>query len=175
MNDGIAGGQAAVYQGLIQEFSYECENCGWTFYRAILAPRLWKLETFVLSEIYLDKSRPEIFNTILENAGMTRNDFEMRLSSDGANAPKLDYICQYRESYLAFISRWAERLGVYWWYEQIDGQERAVFTDIRTAHKDEAVTLHYRPPGGPDAQVTQTRLCQSLRRVAKNLPKQLVS
>ncbi|QFY42159.1 type VI secretion system tip protein VgrG [Candidatus Methylospira mobilis] len=174
LSDGVVDGQPATYQGLIQEFSYEYESGGWTFYQAILVPVLWKLETFVLSEVYLDKSRPEIFNTVLENAGMRRNDFEMRLSSDSANAPKLEYICQYRESYLTFISRWAERLGVYWWYENTGGQEKAVFTDLRTAHKDEATTLHYQPAGELDAQSTQKRRCQRLRQVAQNQPKHVV-
>ncbi|WNV03377.1 type VI secretion system tip protein TssI/VgrG [Candidatus Methylospira mobilis] len=137
-------------------------------------PKLWKLETYMLSEIYLDQSRPEIFDTVLENAGLMSNDFEVRLLNNASNAPRLDYICQYRETYLNFISRWAERLGIYWWYETIDGNEKVLFSDTWTAHKDEAIRLSYQAPGETGDGVLQTRRFQSLRRVAQNLPKRLV-
>nr|WP_194269928.1 contractile injection system protein, VgrG/Pvc8 family [Candidatus Methylospira mobilis] len=174
LNDGIEGGRDTVYRGLIQEFSYEYQVDDWTFYRAILVPKLWKLETYMLSEIYLDQSRPEIFDTVLENAGLMSNDFEVRLLNNASNAPRLDYICQYRETYLNFISRWAERLGIYWWYETIDGNEKVLFSDTWTAHKDEAIRLSYQAPGETGDGVLQTRRFQSLRRVAQNLPKRLV-
>jgi type VI secretion system secreted protein VgrG len=174
LNDGVEGGQDTLYRGLIQAFSYEYQAGDWTFYRATLAPKLWKLETYMLSEIYLDKSRPQIFDTVLENAGLTRADFDVRLLNNASSAPKLDYICQYRETYFNFISRWAERLGVYWWYEEVDGNEKALFSDTWTAHKDEAIRLSYQAPGESGDSVLKTRRFQSLRRVAQNLPKQLV-
>ncbi|QFY44130.1 type VI secretion system tip protein VgrG [Candidatus Methylospira mobilis] len=174
LNDGVENGNATIYRGLIQEFSYEYRIESWTFYRAILAPKLWTLNTYILSEVYLNKNRPEIFKTILENAGLTHNDFDLRLSDSASDAFRRDYICQYRESYWAFISRWAERLGIYWWYEEIDGMEKAIFTDTRMVHNDNAITLHYQPPGEPEAGIARTRAYQSLRRIAQNLPRQLV-
>jgi type VI secretion system secreted protein VgrG len=173
LNDGVENGTPTVYRGLIEEFSYEYQVDAWTYYRAVLVPRLWKLDAFLLSDVYLDKSRPDIFNTILENAGLTHNDFDLCLSDSAADTSKRDYICQYRESYLTFISRWAERLGIYWWYEEKSGTEKAVFTDTRMAYGDSATSLRYQPPGTPDSGV-RTRKCLSLRKVARNLPKQLV-
>jgi type VI secretion system VgrG family protein len=174
LNDGVEGGRPTVYRGLVQSFAYQYQISGWTFYRVTLVPKMWLLDTFNLSEIYLDKTRPEIFTTIMNNAGFTSNDFSVRFQDENAAYPKRDYICQYRESYLTFISRWAERLGIYWWHEEAEGKEKIVFTDTRMTHKDEALLLHYQAAGELDAVVGQKRRLQNLELEARNLPKQIV-
>ncbi|WP_194269906.1 contractile injection system protein, VgrG/Pvc8 family [Candidatus Methylospira mobilis] len=64
----------------------------------------------------------------------------------------MPYICQYQESYLGFITRWAERLGIYWWYqaENISGGicKKIVFSDVNTAHTAHTWELQYQPDLG---------------------------
>ena len=174
LNDGVEGGRPTCYRGLLQSFAYRYQNSGWTFYRAVLAPKMWLLDTFYLSEVYLDKDRLEIFTTAMQNAGFLSNDFDLRFQNEGAVYPKRDYICQYRESYFRFIARWTERLGIYWWYEENGGREKIIFSDTRMAHKDESLLLHYQAAGELDAAVGQKRRLQSLELEACNLPKKIV-
>ncbi|WP_194270107.1 type VI secretion system Vgr family protein [Candidatus Methylospira mobilis] len=174
LNDGVEGGRPTVYRGLLRSFAYQYQISGWTFYRATLAPKMWLLDTFYLSEVYLDMDRHEIFTTVMQNAGFLFDDFDLRFQKGSAAYSKRDYICQYRESYLSFIARWAERLGIYWWYEESDGREKIIFSDTRMAHKDEGLLLNYQDAGELDAAMGRKRRLQSLELEACNLPKKIV-
>ncbi|QFY41699.1 type VI secretion system tip protein VgrG [Candidatus Methylospira mobilis] len=173
LNDGVEGGHPTVYRGLVQSFIYQYQISGWTFYRATLTPKLWLLDTFYLSEIYLEKTRPEIFLTIMSNAGFTFDDVDVRFL-EIPDHPRREFICQYQESYLTFIARWTERVGIYWWFEDVDGKEKVVFCNNRMGHREEALLLHYRPPGELDALIGKQRRIQSLELEARNLPKTIV-
>jgi len=173
LNDGVEGGHPTVYRGLVQSFVYQYQAGGWTFYRATLAPKLWLLDTFYLSEIYLDKTRPEIFLTILNNADFTFDDVDVRFV-ETPDHPRREFVCQYQESYLTFIARWLERVGIYWWFEDFDGKEKVVFCNNRMGHKDEALLLNYQPPGELDALIGKQRRIQQLELEARNLPKTIV-
>jgi type VI secretion system VgrG family protein len=174
LSDGVEGGQPANYRGLVQSFAYQYQISDWALYRVTLVPKMWLLDTFCLSEVYLNKNLHEIFTTVMSNAGFTSNDFVMRIKNENAIAPTRDYICQYRETYLTFISRWAERLGIYWWYEESQGIEKIIFTDTRMTHNDETLLLNYQPAGELDAIVVQTRRLQKLELEALNLPQKIV-
>ncbi|QFY41695.1 type VI secretion system tip protein VgrG [Candidatus Methylospira mobilis] len=173
LNDGVEGGHPTVYRGLVQSFIYQYQISGWTFYRATLTPKLWLLDTFYLSEIYLEKTRPEIFLTILNNAGFSFDDFDVRFV-ETPDHPQREFVCQYQESYLTFIARWLERVGIYWWFEDMEGKEKVVFSNTLMGHKEEALLLHYQPPGELDALIGRQRRIQSLELEARNLPKTIV-
>jgi type VI secretion system secreted protein VgrG len=154
LSDGVEGKAPVTYAGEVREFARLNQIAGAVFYRAVLVPRLWKLDSFFLSEVYLDKKRPEIFKLVMDNAGLNPNDYDVKFKNDGrdheGNALSvLPYICQYQESYLSFISRWAERLGTYWWYQPDTKNgvlsEKAVFSDVYTAHPWLDWELQYQP------------------------------
>jgi type VI secretion system secreted protein VgrG len=174
LNDGVEGGRSTVYRGLVRSIVYLYQIGEWAFYRVILVPKMWLLDTFFLSEIYLNKTRPEIYSIIMNSAGFTPQDFDVRNKDKPDYLPRREFVCQYQESYFNFIARWLERLGVYWWYEDIDGHEKIVFGDTRFAHKDEALLLHYHPPGELDAIIVQKRRLQSLELEICALPKKIV-
>ncbi|WNV03627.1 type VI secretion system tip protein TssI/VgrG [Candidatus Methylospira mobilis] len=174
LNDGSEGGKETIYRGLVQELSYQYQTGGWTCYRAVLVPKFWRSETYYLSEVYLDKSRPEIFKVILENSGLTGNDYDLRLREEVSNYPKQDYVCQYKESYFNFIARWADRLGIYWWYEDTGANEKVVFSDTRMAHKDQALVLQYQPPGEQGSEPGRKRRINTLTLESRSLPRQVV-
>jgi type VI secretion system secreted protein VgrG len=154
LSDGVEGKTPVSYVGLVREFARLHSVAEGTFYRAVLAPKFWKLDTFFLSEVYLDKKRPEIFKLIMDNAGLNAADYTVKFKNDGRDhdgneLSVLPYICQYQESYLSFITRWAERLGTYWWYqaETKNGavSEKVVFSDVYTAHPSHEWELQYQP------------------------------
>ena len=173
LSDGVEGKAPVVYQGLVQEFSQLHQVPGWTFYRAVLVPKLWKLDTFFLSEVYLEKKRQEVFKLIMDNAGLASNDYAVKLKNDGEGYPVIPYICQYQESYLNFISRWAERLGTYWWYESAgELPEQVVFSDINSAHPSLSWELQYQSE--LDAVPGSKNILRSLNLEIRSMPQKLM-
>jgi type VI secretion system secreted protein VgrG len=172
LNDGYEQGDVTRYQGVVQQFTLEHQISGWIYYRAILVPKLWRLDMHHLSEVYLDKTRRDIFISVLMNGGLKPDDIAVRITYPPEQLV-LPFTCQYKESYLTFISRWSEALGMYWWYEEIDGQEKIVFAHHHLAHTDRALQLNYQPPGELDANLTEMRRIQSLILDAQCLPRKV--
>ena len=117
-------------------------------YRAVLVPKLHKLALNRHNQVILDSTLPEILAAVMEDGGLLSGvDFELRLRSD---SPEREYVCQYGESHLDFISRWMERDGVYYYFEQTPQGEKVVLTDTSMAHTPmpEGQTLRYSPPSG---------------------------
>lgn len=143
-------GGDAIYNGIITHFEHLHAIGNYAFYRAYLVPRLWWLSITKHNQIILDKSIPEFAQMVLIDGGLTPNDFEFRLQ--GAYDP-IEYVCQYNESHLNFLSRWLEREGIYYYFDQTEGGEKVIFTDTRLAHTDLAAgkVLTYSPPSGLEA------------------------
>lgn len=95
-------------------------------YKLHFVPRAHRLTLVETQEIYMDLSVPEIIQQKLELVGLVRGDVELRLR---ATYPKLEFVVQYRESDLAFISRIAEHIGVSFFFEHKEGRDVMVFTD----------------------------------------------
>lgn len=104
-------------------FEQEGERC---VYRIELAPRAQQLALVEAQEVYLDRSVPDILRDKLELHGFTDDDFELRL---GKSYPQRDFVVQYGETDLAFISRLAEDAGISLFVEQGETVDRLVFTD----------------------------------------------
>jgi type VI secretion system VgrG family protein len=136
--------QATPYAGVLAEFDQLHQAGGFTFYRAVLVPRLWQLSLYRSSEVYLhEQTIPEIIEAILKAARLSpASDYAFKLT--GSYRPR-SYVCQYQETPLAFLSRWCEREGIYYCFEQVDGVDRLVLLDDRVAQPAKAVTINYRP------------------------------
>ncbi|MCX5855951.1 MAG: type VI secretion system tip protein TssI/VgrG [Deltaproteobacteria bacterium] len=143
-------GGDAIYNGIITHFEHLHAIGGYAFYRAYLVPRLWWLSITKHNQIILDKSIPEFAQMVLVDGGLTQNDFEFRLQ--GAYDP-VEYVCQYNESHLNFLSRWLEREGIYYYFDQTESGEKVIFTDTRLAHTELSAgkVLTYSPPSGLEA------------------------
>ncbi|MFA6412555.1 MAG: type VI secretion system tip protein TssI/VgrG [Syntrophales bacterium] len=143
-------GGDAIYNGIITHFEHLHAIGEYAFYRAYLVPRLWWLSITKHNQIILDKSLPEFAQMVLIDGGLTPNDFEFRLQ--GTYDP-IEYVCQYNESHLNFLSRWLEREGIYYYFDQTEGGEKVIFTDTRLAHTELAAgkVLTYSPPSGLEA------------------------
>lgn len=95
-------------------------------YFLLLVPRAHRLSLVRTQEIFMDLSVPEIIQKKLELVGLGADDVEMRLASA---YPKREFVVQYKETDLAFISRLAEHEGITFFFEHEDGRDRIIFTD----------------------------------------------
>jgi type VI secretion system secreted protein VgrG len=108
-------------------------------YRVTLAPRVWhKLGQSRHSRVFVDESIPDVISDILKNAGFSPDkDFVLDLKDPvRGDYPKMEHVSQYQESDLAFISRWMEREGIYYFFAQRDDQEKLIITNSRKTHED---------------------------------------
>ncbi|HUT53477.1 MAG TPA: type VI secretion system tip protein TssI/VgrG [bacterium] len=144
--------QALPVHGVLASFEQLNEVDGNVFYKAVLVPRLWKLNLYNVSEIYLEMSFPEILEKVLKEGGLGPLDYELKLLR---KYRKWSYVCQYQESHFNFISRWMEREGVYYFFEQDKDGEKLIITDTSMAHVDlpGEKAAHYSPPSGLEAMV----------------------
>jgi type VI secretion system secreted protein VgrG len=118
--------------------------------RATIGPRLAQLGLSRHSRIFTKMKVPDIITTVLAENGVT--DVELRL---GAYETE-EHVCQYRESDLAFISRWMEREGIFYFFEHSEDGEKLVLCD-RREYDDDALGLpvRYFPESGHDHSAGQ--------------------
>ena len=135
------------FNGILAQFEQLHAVVDHVFYRAVLVPRFWWLSLTQHNQIFLDKTVPEIIGEVLEDGGLTTDDYELRISND---YPKWEYICQYRESHQSFVSRWMEREGMYYFFEQTEKGEKLIINDSNMSHTPmaEGKTMYYSPPSG---------------------------
>ncbi|WNV05184.1 type VI secretion system tip protein TssI/VgrG [Candidatus Methylospira mobilis] len=137
MSDGVEKKSPVHYKGVLREFDQLYNVNDWFFYKAVLVPKLWILEAFYRSEVYLEKTRTDILEELMKvKSSFTTLDYDIRIKEESDSPQKLPYVCQYKETDLNFIARWAERLGVYWWYEcdADKSLEKVVFCDREHMH-----------------------------------------
>ncbi len=152
-----------VYNGILATFEQQRAIDGQGLYRAYMVPKLWWLSITRHNQIFLDKTVQEIVEACLKDGGLTDQDFEFRLQ--GSYSP-VEYVCQYGESHLNFVSRWCEREGIYYFFDQTANGEKIIFTDTQVAHEDLPMgkTLLYSPPSGLEAghtaEIIQTLTCR---------------
>jgi len=139
------GEELRVFHGILSRFEQLHEYSGHIYFRAILVPRLWISDQYRENQLFLDKSIPDIIEEVLKQTGLTTNDYELKLT--GNYAP-WEYICQYNESDFNFISRWMEREGIYYYFQQGDDAEKLIIADASTAHEDipSGESIRYSPP-----------------------------
>jgi len=152
-------GKRRMVHGVLAEFEQQHEtSLDLHFYRAVLVPRLWLLSMSQQNQIYQDKSVPEIVEEELKGskdkgpaglaaANLTTKDFELRLTR---KYQKREYVVQYGESDLNFISRLMEHEGLFYFFEHDDEKEKIIITDdnIHFPAIAEENTIPYHSPSG---------------------------
>jgi len=132
--------------GVIAEFELGRELPNQLYsYRAVLVPRLWLLSLSRQNQIYQNKSVPTIVEAELleanlkdsdrtSKAGITTEDFEFILRDGRADDENSryyrEYVVQYQESDLDFISRLMEHEGIFYFFEQGEEREKLIITDM---------------------------------------------
>jgi len=122
------------YNGVLSQIEQLHQFQGYTFYRALLVPRLWRLTLNKQYKVYLNKTATQIIQAAFADSPLGTTDYDVTtgitfedeedISNNNADIkppqkyPVYDYVCQYGESHLNFISRWAEREGIFYYYTQ---------------------------------------------------------
>ncbi|WP_426143656.1 type VI secretion system Vgr family protein [Pseudomonas sp. DWP3-1-2] len=132
------------YQGVVTEVDYLDADSLYYYYRVVLEPRFVQLRHFRFSEIWLDKSLPELIRDVLKLADLNLEgpgingvpgsvyDFDIRLSLADEPMTQATFTCQFEETSFAFISRLLEYFGVYYFFEQgPDGEALVLCGDRR--------------------------------------------
>jgi type VI secretion system secreted protein VgrG len=122
-----------LFHGLFSELSLLHEMGGRAVCRALLVPQLWRLRQTFHSRIFTAMSIPDVIAATLEDGGLTSDDYVFKLA--GQYKPE-EHVCQYQESHFDFISRWMEREGLYYYFEQGDSGEKLVITDSASFQDD---------------------------------------
>ena len=86
--------------GILSHLDLLVQTPEWALYRASLVPALWRLGLSQHSRVFTKQSLPDIIKAVLEGAGLTSEDYELRLAGD--YAPE-ELVVQYRESKLDFF------------------------------------------------------------------------
>ena len=127
------------------------------WFRLVLVPRLQLLRLTKRSRVFCteqSQTGPELLQQVIRSAdGVTipasDTDFNMRTTT----YPPIDMAVQYSETDLNFLARWAEHLGIFWWFDVAHEIERMVFGDANACFPylhgsaDDSV-LSYRPSIG---------------------------
>lgn len=121
--------------GIIIDFEQAGRNLDYEYtqYRAVLAPRLWRLTLNYQSRIFQNKSVTDIIKDVLDLSGFSGSDYKFDL--EGTYDPS-EYIAQYQETDLNFICRLMEHEGISFFFEHSETKETLVMTD-----KQDAFTL----------------------------------
>ncbi len=127
------GSPPFVFNGLFSELSLIHEMGGRALCRALLVPQLWRLRQNVPQPDLHGDEHPDIIAATLEDGGLASDDFTFKLA--GQYKPE-EHVCQYQESHFDFISRWMEREGLYYYFEQGDDREKLIITDSASFHDD---------------------------------------
>jgi type VI secretion system secreted protein VgrG len=113
-------------------------------YRATLRPWLWFLSRASNCRIFQNMTVPEIIMEVFRS-----HDFEdFRLAPLTGQYSKQEFLVQYRESDLDFVSRLMEEIGLYYYFEHEAQLHTLVLCDDAAAHTaaDGCAELPYHPP-----------------------------
>jgi len=99
-------------------------------YSAHLAPWLWLLSYAADCRIFQNVSVPDIVTNVFRQHAIS--DFTDSLLT--GTYPKLDYVTQYDETDLEFVSRLMEDAGIYYYFEHEKDKHTLVLSDSYSAH-----------------------------------------
>lgn len=115
---------------------------GVPLYRVTVAPRLARLQRTTRSRVFQTMTVPQIVQSVLSDHGVTHR------ASLSAAYPVKEFVVQYRESDLAFVSRLLEGEGIWYRFEHSDGGHELVLGDTPSALAEREGTLDVRPESG---------------------------
>ena len=160
------------------------------FYRAVLVPRLWLLSLSRQNQIYQHRSVPRIIEEELKGAHkkgdskvgslLTADDYELQLTIkcadpsitllgdpcefDPGTYPSREFVVQYKETDLDFISRLMEHQGLFYFFTHDDEKEKLIITDdnVHLPAIGEESEIPFRSPTGmtPSSASIHSLVCR---------------
>ena len=98
----------------------------WSTYHVVLVPRAWALTLTFRSRIFQQMTVPDVIERVLDEGGLGASDYRLELTGQYAVR---EFIAQFQETDWDFLSRWMERLGIFYYFEPGDGREVLVLRD----------------------------------------------
>jgi len=100
-----------------------------SFYSAMMVPKLWLLQKTLNSRIFQNLSVMDIIEKIFLEKQLVDFTFKLHQSYQ-----KREYCVQYQESDFDFISRLMEEEGIYYFFDHQDGKHTMVIADMPVEH-----------------------------------------
>src|SRR5476651_1521669 len=181
-----ATGLPQPYHGLVTEVEQLDSDGEYFYYRVVLEPRMARLRQFRFSEIWLDKSLPDLIRDVLNETGLVREgpginggdaavyDFDIRIPQDDIALSEASFTCQFEETSFDFLSRLLEYYGIYYFFEQQDDHEALVLCGDRRYQPQGEMLINYRPLDSALDAEHGTALTQTFKRRLVSQPRQLV-
>ncbi|EQD32559.1 Rhs element Vgr protein, partial [mine drainage metagenome] len=131
------------YHGTFSEFRVLHQATPYTFYEAVLVPRAHILTRSRISEVFTsEKGIPDILEDVLKGEGFSSQDYSLRMRESYRGR---SFVCQFEESGMSFIDRWAEREGITYYFDHEDKKDRLVLFDHPSYKPAWNKSLSYRP------------------------------
>ncbi len=125
----VQGGGQRYLHGQMVRFGFTGRAGDHWTYEAVVRPRLWHASRRSDCRIWQQKSVPDILSEVLGQNGIA---FDLRLKESYRT---WEYLTQFRESDLNFISRLMEHEGIYYWFEHSAGSHLMVLGDHFSTHE----------------------------------------
>ncbi|BCE02868.1 type VI secretion system Vgr family protein [Marinicellulosiphila megalodicopiae] len=162
-----------LFNGILQDFEQLHEFNDHIYYRAKLVPKLWWSNLTTHNQVFLKQSVTDLVELALQDADLESQDYEFsNLINTYEQNP---YVCQYSESHFQFVSRWLEREGIYYHFEQNEDGEVVVFNDDCSTHSKLKISgdLVYQPATGLESShLAETIYSLTCRQ--KQLPREVI-
>jgi len=123
-------GSVREFNGFVTHFALVGQHGNFVRYRATLKPWLWFLSQTRNCRIFQSQTVPDVVKTIFRDHGFS--DFEESFSNEAYRT--WEYLVQYRESDLNFVSRILEQEGIHYFFKHEDGKHILVLADSNNAH-----------------------------------------
>ncbi len=157
-NEGFEAGRVdpRVFDGVVEEAGYVAMNGSFCRFRLVLRPRFFALSHRVDARIFQQQSIVDIVKAVLAETGL---DDAMEWRLIGEYEPR-EFVVQYRESDLAFLSRLLEEEGIFYFFEHTPDGHTMVFGDHDGAFTDpeQPVVLSRGQAGGGRALLDLERV-----------------
>ena len=138
----LADGSLREFNGVGTHVSLAGELGRYVKYQVCVRPWLWLLGQRKNCRIFQGKTVPEVLQLLFREHGFS--DFSSALSG---HYRTWEYLVQYRESDLNFVSRLMEQEGIYYFFKHAGGKHTLVLADSYSAH--EAARGYQRVPYYP--------------------------
>jgi type VI secretion system secreted protein VgrG len=127
-------------------------------YQGLVVPKLWLLRHHVRSHVQTKKGQKvKDFTGATLAAADLCDGTDFKFTIDDGRYPEEEFVCQYRESHLAFVQRWLEREGLYYYFEhaaETSGDPLMTVIDEKGEYKalrDDGIVRYFPDPSGDQA------------------------
>ncbi len=141
----VVDGTVRYLNGIVRRFSMLGSSKQLSMYRLELVPSAWFLSLGSDCRTFEKKTALQVIEAVCKEADVA---LKTRVT---ATPPTRDYIAQFNESNLDFVSRLMEELGFYYCFEHADGSHTMVVTDAKAGSIPQLTpdsTIPFRPNTG---------------------------